>query len=134
MKKIGAILRAFKRSFFKIFCPPLRSGRLRRLDDLRDFLKRMESPFPLYPHPKSSLGGSISPMFLCLGGRKNWSKPKIVNPKKISKTFIFWLCKIWSKLVFWANMMAWNRQKKWKKIGAILRAFKRSIFKIFKLF
>ena len=110
LKKFRVILRASKRSIFKIFCPPLRSGRLRRLGDLKDFLKRRGSPFPLHPPPKSSLCGSISPMFLSIGGRKNQFQPKIFKPKKI----ICWLCKIWSKLVFLSLYDGLKYAKIWK--------------------
>merc|ERR1711989_42723 len=52
-----------------------------------NFLKLRESPFPLYPPPRSTLNGSISPSMLCLGGRQNWPKPKIFNLRKIFNFF-----------------------------------------------
>ena len=68
----------------KIFAPRFARGEFLKSEN---FLKLKESPFPLYPPPRSTLTGRSRPESYASAAAQNWPKPKIFNLKNFSKNF-----------------------------------------------
>ena len=108
-----------EKSNFKIFRPSLRSGRNFKSGNL---LKLRESPFPLYPPPRSSLTARSRPVSYASAAAQNWPKPKIFNLKIFSKFF-----PMRCMMTFFAKakpaILSQNRGQKISKFGKILKIF-----------